>query len=104
MVFVTLETTYTTSQKEPIPLGYKHDDPKKRAFSVPWKHYWCYLATINGAVEWFFSLFLYFFLFSLSPQPHTQTLSLPNALPEIPVEVYPASQESRIVHDPNPNL
>ena len=32
MVFVTLETTHTTSKKEPIPLEYEHDDPKKHAF------------------------------------------------------------------------
>ena len=32
MVFVTLETPHTTSKKEPIPLGYKHDDPKNTRF------------------------------------------------------------------------
>ena len=33
MQFLTLETTHTTSEKEPIPLVYKHDNPKKHVFS-----------------------------------------------------------------------
>ena len=34
MVFVTLETSYTRSKKEPIRLVYKlDDDPKKHVFS-----------------------------------------------------------------------
>ena len=31
---LTLEPTHTTSKKEPIPLGYKHDDPKKHVFPL----------------------------------------------------------------------
>ena len=34
MVFVTLEVTDPYKNEEPIPLGYKHDDPKKHAFSA----------------------------------------------------------------------
>ena len=48
MVFVTLETAHITSKKEPITLGYEHDDPKKHVFSP-------YMKALGGLAEYIFS-------------------------------------------------
>ena len=34
MRYLTLETTQLKSEKEPIPLGYEYDGPRKRSFHL----------------------------------------------------------------------
>ena len=54
MIFVTLETIHTISEKEPMVLGYKHDASKQNIFPFDETDYTCFFSTPPGDFEFLF--------------------------------------------------